>query len=176
MKFNQPDSYYAGYESEKKHAETGVFYGCPFQAGTPDAYKFLCGMRDYINDHQAVETAPQQFESLAGSDKGVFWDGVGVPPVGCECEVKRALDWQNCEIIFISEKHTVINLEGSEICWQTQSCQFRPIRTDADRRREEALRALEDVWNLYPDDKKSTAEVIYEAISSGQIPHIKLEK
>lgn len=98
------------------------------------------------------------------------WNGEGLPPVGCECEVKRAVDWLPCKIVFISDFHVIVQAQ-EEICWQTQACQFRPMLTAADRKRKEACKAMTDRIDMgnYP------AGIIYDDIAAGKIPHITLK-
>lgn len=106
------------------------------------------------------------------------WDGEGLPPVGCECEIARVADWMPVTIRFISDYHTIFKtLGGTEDCYQTCSLQFRPIRTVAERKREEALQALSKVLLVaYSDDgdDSGTEAHIYDAIAAGKIPGIRL--
>ncbi|WP_267369205.1 MULTISPECIES: hypothetical protein [unclassified Pantoea] len=108
----------------------------------------------------------------------IEWNGEGLPLVGCECEVKRALDWMPCKILFISEHHVVLKSK-EEICWQTQSCEFRPMRTEAERKREEFAKALcdhlDDLTDWDSPVGKVHAFAIFDAIAAGKIPHITLK-
>lgn len=91
------------------------------------------------------------------------WDGEGLPPVGVECEVKRALDWMKCKILFISDHHVVLTSE-EEICWQTQACQFRPIRSPEDVARDAGIKKIMATFKvdgeLVPDN---VAEAMWDA-------------
>lgn len=117
----------------------------------------------------------EQYEAALAASKQVEWNGEGLPPAGCECEYNRAGDWVVCKIVFISDFHVILQ-EKEEICWKTQSCQFRPIRTESERKRDDIVKALQidergdGVWIT-----ETEAEAIYEAISSGRIPGIRLE-
>lgn len=104
------------------------------------------------------------------------WNGEGLPPVGCACEYNRAGDWVACEIVFISDFHVILQ-EKEEICWKTQGCQFRPIRTEADRKRDEAAVALTLVLTSLPRDQHviEWSYSIVEKIVAGKIPHITLK-
>lgn len=101
------------------------------------------------------------------------WSGAGLPPVGVECEVKRALDWMKCKILFISDHHVVLTSE-EEICWQTQACQFRPIRSSEDVARDEAKGIIAELCRSSASNGHS-ADLIYDAIAAGKIPGVKLE-
>lgn len=103
----------------------------------------------------------------------VKWNGEGLPPVGCECEIRRVADWMPVTIQFISSYHTVFTtFGGTEDCYQTCSLQFRPIRTEAERKREEAIAALKQ---LKPQLVGELAGYLYDEIAAGKIPHITLK-
>lgn len=187
MKFKKPDSYYAGYEAQKKYAETGECYSCPFQGGSGDSYQFACGINDYINDHAHVDTASQQFESFAGNEKLQDWDGKSPPPVGVECEWqdKNTQTWMGVSIVYSSEWVTVIReLKGEdavEIAIENYGDEdrrvFRPIRTEAERKREDSIAAMRNFATNYNNSEVIHAiEKMYDSIAAGKIPHIKLEK
>lgn len=100
------------------------------------------------------------------------WDGEGLPPVGCGVEVKRAIDWMHCKILFISEAHVVL-LGEEECCWQTQACQFRKIRTEAERKREDAIQAMYEVVSQSGYGTPGPVS-IYDAIAAGKITGVTL--
>lgn len=100
------------------------------------------------------------------------WDGVGLPPVGCECEARyrHAMnsEWVyfrcvavDCEIAFGWSGKEPVTLSPSDY-------EFRPIRSEADKKRDEIIDALTK-FTLRGD-----AGDIYRAIAAGEIPHIKL--
>lgn len=102
------------------------------------------------------------------------WNGEGLPPVGCECEIKRIADWMPVTIKFISTYHTVFTtFGGTEDCYQTCSLQFRPIRSDADRKRDDSINVIADLCRSSASNGHS-AELIYDAIAAGKIPHLKI--
>lgn len=113
------------------------------------------------------------------------WDGVGLPPVGCECEamisnptaVGRA--WRKVKVVHVGtpglkSEALVFDVETARPSWADE---FRPIRTDADKKRDSSTSALSN----YLDDIDDTdspmgiADAIYDAIASGKIPGVKLE-
>lgn len=63
------------------------------------------------------------------------WNGVDLPPVGAECEIKHdMLGWVRCEIV--AHKYMDDNGKAHAIAWidgntldQSQGIRFRPIRT-----------------------------------------------
>ncbi|ELY2523606.1 hypothetical protein FZH95_00155 [Cronobacter sakazakii] len=108
------------------------------------------------------------------------WDGDGLPPVGCECEVSVCGGWEPGRIVFSDE-----NIGVAYVCESTSSptldCvsgfsalkHFRPIRSEADKRRDEAIAALK---KLKPQLVGELAGYLYDEIAAGKIPHIRIEQ
>lgn len=121
-----------------------------------------------------------EYEAALAASKVPVWDGEGLPPVGCECEIARVADWMPVTIKFISDYHTIFKtFGGTEDCYQTCSLQFRPILTEADRKREEVTKAMKVAWRARAGEEhdgklKSVYEIIYDAVASGKIPGIRL--
>ncbi|KAB8312975.1 hypothetical protein EH228_04680 [Erwinia endophytica] len=101
----------------------------------------------------------------------VEWDGHGLPPVGCECEALNGLAWYPCII--------VAHYDGFAFAWNYDRRitftinaikaheNFRPIRTKAERNREDFLK--------YCHEKPvSTFSELYADIAAGKIPGIRL--
>lgn len=107
------------------------------------------------------------------------WNGEGLPPVGCECEAKYGSptsEWfyfkclsVDCGVAFGWAGKEPVVLRGSVY-------EFRPIRSEADRKRDETLAALEScLVAAYADDsERNTEHYLYSAIEAGQIPHLKI--
>ena len=95
------------------------------------------------------------------------------PPVGCVCERSWAGDeWLSCRILFASDQIVVIKLEesGIEDAYNIGDVTFRPIRTEAERKRDAAV----DAFNCLSPIELS-GELAYDAIAAGKIPGVKLE-
>lgn len=115
----------------------------------------------------------EQYEAALAASKRLEWNGEGLPPVGCECEIKRVADWMPVTIKFISDYHTIFTtFGGTEDCYQTTSLQFRPIRPEADRKRDEAVGAMLNAQSYGGQDVYCD---IYDAIAAGKIPGIRIE-
>lgn len=82
------------------------------------------------------------------------WAGVGLPPVGAECEYQRndvcyKQAWVAVTPLYIGDSITVLrhSASGNEFTEMTASCVFQPISTEAqlaaDRRSESIKRAAE---------------------------------
>lgn len=79
------------------------------------------------------------------------WDGVGLPPVGTECEINHTkMGWVRCEII--ARKHMSDGGKTHAIAWidgdtldQSQGIRFRPIRTAEQIAAEERYAEIESL-------------------------------
>ena len=92
-----------------------------------------------INHRKNAESKKPECIVTREQYEATGWDGTGLPPVGTVCEVKRAVDWVECKILFISSVHVVL-MADEECSWNTVACQFRPIRTKAERAIDEMVR------------------------------------
>ena len=115
------------------------------------------------------------------------WDGEGLPTVGCECEWqdKNTKLWIPVVIAYSSEWVTVVRElkplkvgDAVECCinnfGEEERLHFRPIRSEADNKRDAAISAIDAACLLIRDASK-TAEAIYDAIAAGDIPGVKIE-
>lgn len=115
------------------------------------------------------------------------WSGEGLPPVGCECEfMKHTLNaipnWRRGIIKYVSE-YTVVIVEAlspGEFVAHPRTCDFRPVRTEAERKREKVVQALCNAGggNGRVDEDSGYGSCwfdIYDAIAEGKIPGVKLE-
>lgn len=125
----------------------------------------------------------EQYEAALAASKPE-WDGEGFPPVGCECEWqdKSTKQWTKVSIAYSSEWVTVIRedkiVDAVEIAIENYGDearrQFRPIRSEEDKKRDAAIANM-DVVLLMVKDRSQTSSEIYDAIASGKIPGVKLE-
>ena len=121
-----------------------------------------------------------EYEAALAASKQVEWDGNGLPPAGCECEFHKHSsgsekeEWIKVIIMYASEYTCV--MKGSdvgEIIHHPRTLEFRPIRNEADRKREDAIAAMRESLG----HAAGLIEVanIYRAIAAGKIPGIRLE-
>lgn len=101
--------------------------------------------------------------------KQSVWDGTGLPPVGCHCEIYNRSEWFAVKIKFIGDKWIVAEpLEGmNEDCCENQlhgeDCYsiadkphaFRPLRTEAER-------AIDEMVQL-SGVSTGAAKILYDA-------------
>lgn len=120
----------------------------------------------------------EQYEAALAASKQVEWDGEGLPPVGCECEVKGAAgddSWSVGEIL----SHTKFRgrdcavFQTEEMVSASSYEYFRPIRTEADSKRDGFIDLLMTEWAFLGQDGEQAGE-LYDAIAAGKIPGIKL--
>lgn len=148
-------------------------YGSGFVYDSRTSYtsEFPLEMADFWST--SLVTREQYEAALAAVE--TEWNGEGLPPVGCECEIKRVADWMPVTIKFISTYHTVFTtFGGTEDCYQTCSLQFRPIHSEADRKRDETINTMVEVYRNALGDTEDAFSEVYSAIAAGKIPHLKI--
>lgn len=126
---------------------------------------------------QAKADDETDLNECIGQDAAPVWNGEGLPPVGYECEfMKHTLDampnWRRGIIKYVSE-YTVVIVEAlspGEFVAHPRTCDFRPLRTEADRKRDEAVKAI-----MLTGWCQAAAEEIYDLIAAGKVPGMKLE-
>lgn len=113
-----------------------------------------------------------------GKQSANVWNGEGVPPVGCECEISfSGKSLGQCEVLFVGD---------SLIVWKQKSSQqegsgyhrhmnIRPLRTEAERKRDAAVEAMQREADEGDNWIYSEYEIIYDAIAAGKIPGVKLD-
>lgn len=128
-----------------------------------------------LHQPQEVEQAEADDEAdlneCIGHGMAPVWNGEGLPPVGCVCERSWAGDkWLRCEIIFTGNEIVLVKLATREAAYHLSDVRFRPIRSEAERKREEAVKAITLTgWC------QTAAEEIYDLIAAGKVPGMKLE-
>lgn len=120
----------------------------------------------------------EMYQSALAASKKPAWNGEGVPPVGCECEISfSGKSLGQCEVLFVGD---------SLIVWKQKSSQqegsgyhrhmnIRPLRTEAERKRDAAVEAMQREADEGDNWIYSEYEIIYDAISAGKIPGVKLD-
>lgn len=133
--------------------------------------------------HQQQEAAQPKADEEAdlneciGHGVAPVWNGEGLPPVGCMCERSWAGDeWQRCKILFTSNQLVVVKLKesGREDAYNIGDVTFRPIRSEAERKRDAAKNAIAELCRSSASNGHS-ADLIYDAIAAGEVPGVKLE-
>lgn len=127
--------------------------------------------------HQPQEVTQSDDEAdlneCIGQDAAPVWNGEGLPPVGCECEfISNDTYWGPVVVIGMDGDKVVIKPSGETYYGITPSEKqvFRPIRSEADKRRDEAVKAI-----MLTGWCQTAAEEIYDLIAAGKVPGMKLE-
>lgn len=71
------------------------------------------------------------------------WDGTGLPPVGCECEYQYKVhgsEWRSFECTAVDGKAVFGWSNNTPIALQSNTHNFRPLRTEAERTIDEMVR------------------------------------
>lgn len=118
-----------------------------------------------------------------GQDIAQVWSGEGLPPVGCECEyTKESLpgnEWTQCTVDYVGASFVVYrDCYGVELTGIIGDIKFRPIRSEAEQKRDEAVKAIDRYMpEFIPDTPNDyyNAKKIYDAIAAGKIPGVKLD-
>lgn len=119
----------------------------------------------------------EEYEAALAASKQTAWSGEGLPPVGCECELFDCENWNPVIIKFVGEKYVVT--ERTDLGYEVVYCvadrpeRLRPIRTEAERKRDEGVANLQKAF-LRASDRDDVGQVIWEYIAEGKIPGIKL--
>lgn len=121
----------------------------------------------------------EEYEAAIAASNPNSWNGEGMPPVGCECEYafigKYRESFSRGMVIAYGESNVFMQhwASNNEFIQPLDKIKFRPIRTEAERKREEAINDIASLIGrgTFFDD----AAGIYNAIAAGKIPGIKLD-
>ena len=123
-----------------------------------------------------------QYKSAIALSQNPAWNGEGVPPVGCECECHVDEGVIHCIVVGydLDGKAVVMrNVPARKyFSIQANSGRIKPLRTEAERKRDAAAEAIDWYMPEFIHDTPNDyyhAKKIYDAIASGKIPGVKLE-
>lgn len=141
---------------------------------------FWCGIEaePLSCDHKESIVTREQYESALAASQKPAWNGEGVPPAGCECECQFLDAWHVCKVLFVGAEVIVGVIDDSERAFSVSHTKFRPLQSEAERKRNAAVEAI-DYW--LPEHISDTpnefyhAKKIYDAIAAGKIPGVKLD-
>ncbi|HAT7705025.1 TPA: hypothetical protein JAX41_005174 [Enterobacter roggenkampii] len=130
--------------------------------------------------HKSV--AREQYEAALAASKPE-WDGEGLPPVGCECEYEtngygikkvrvECITMDGIAFTWLGEDP---GFRGLDCINTSQSHRFRPIRSEADKKKYATIEEMLSTFFGAPpvdepneNDRVAMAE-LYDAIKSGKI-------
>ena len=163
------DPHYDGL-SWKHHTGNSLMYFWHGEWATPLA-----------SDHKESIVTYWQYKAALSASQKPAWNGEGVPPVGCECEISfYGKSLGQCEVLFVGDSLIVWKQKSSqqEVSGHHGHMNFRPLRTEAERKRDAAIEAIEWYMPEFITDTPNEfyhAKKIYDAIAAGKIPGVKLD-
>lgn len=132
-----------------------------------------------------------QYEAALAASKQPEWDGEGLPGIGVTCEHcpggTTQTEWEVVTVIGISKRPSGmftdywLRKEDGSSYVIGNPYRFRPIRTEAERKRDDVVDSIVEHYIGYHGDPKGgeayidRARSIYAAIAAGKIPGIKLD-
>ncbi|HCI8581224.1 TPA: hypothetical protein NQG29_003278 [Enterobacter cloacae] len=122
---------------------------------------------------------PDAFTLIAEREKLAEWDGQGLPPVGCECELSNAVEFYTHSgstdfdegttvvvggtVNFGLGDFVAVKVKGTNCITDINPCFLRPARPEAVRKRDEAVkefvRQLIECVDIHAMDKRQEAIV-----------------
>lgn len=177
----------------KHHKESDVVVN-PFSNAGQAFWRHENSVMDIIayRLHQTQEVTEADDEAdlneCIGQDVAPEWSGDGLPPVGCECELKfkyhdSDVSWSTVAVLWQRDDDTLVEyienkLKNTILLIRNTSerVDFRPIRSEADKKRDEAVAQLNNfvAMGKFALDE-DLAYAVYDAIAAGKIPGVKLE-
>ncbi|WP_159109573.1 hypothetical protein [Enterobacter asburiae] len=108
------------------------------------------------------------------------WDGSYPIPSGTEVEVHFEGDdsrvWTRFRVEYMAGEIVVLHdyrIDNVD-AYKQKTLSFRPIRSEADKKRDAAVSAIDAIC-LLVRDPSTTATAIYDAIAAGDIPGVNIE-
>lgn len=104
------------------------------------------------------------------------WDGEGLPPMGCEFEFRTNVNssWKRgvmCVVDYTNPFNAVVDDQCG--IYRTHELEFRPIRSEADKKRDEAIDTMEAIFIEATangaNGQRAVFTAVYDAIKSGKI-------
>lgn len=134
---------------------------------------------------QAKADDEADLNECIGQDAAPVWNGEGLPPVGMEIEysfakVNYRTDFSRGKVLAYGMQSVFMEHWASknEFIQPLDKIEFRPIHSEAERKRDEAVEAIDRYMpEFIPDTPNDyyNAKKIYDAIAAGKIPGVKLE-
>lgn len=130
---------------------------------------------EVADDNKEAIITREQYEAALAASKPE-WDGEGLPPVGCRVEANYGGEWVEATVAYTDRPES----HGDAVAWREAlvfDCkttrpfwadELRPIRSEADKKRGEAVSAIAELCRQSASNGHS-AELIYDAIKSGKI-------
>ncbi|AXH72128.1 MAG: hypothetical protein [Siphoviridae sp. ctdc_1] len=133
------------------------------------------------SDHATSVVTREQYEAALADSQKPVWNGEGLPPVGTECEWRASIyhNYVKVKILAYHEDEVWLQpLNGADSFTVGNPDDFRPIRTEAERKREQTVNNIAFMLEACEHRECTAVEAakyLYDAIAAGKIPGIKLD-
>lgn len=130
-----------------------------------------------INSRANDDRLEQDLNECIGQDVDMpEWNGDGVPPIWCACEMQDSKGtWLPVEIIAKNDGFTFgWSYDYRIVIFGDKADEFRPLRTESEKAIEYAKHIIAELCRDSASNGHS-ADLIMEAIAAGKIPGVKLE-
>lgn len=122
----------------------------------------------------------EQYEAALAAAQQPVWNGEGLPPVGTECEFFDCEKWFKVTMMYGGSQLVVLFDHGNQIerTFSTSRIdgKFRPIRSEADKKRDKIAQMITDIFYTLDDDNNYLrGEGVYDAISAGKVPGLTIK-
>lgn len=135
------------------------------------------------SDHRNIyrrdgdKVTKDRYESALAASQKPIWNGEGLPPVGVECEwlASGDHDWLPVTVLVYDGDGACLKpSDGSQPFFVGNICGFHPLRTKAERKRDDAKHTIAELCRSSASNGHA-ADLIYDAIAAGKIPGVKLD-
>lgn len=119
---------------------------------------------------QAETDDETNLNECIGQDAAPVWNGDGLPPVGVECEyTKESLpgnEWTQCTVDYVGASFVVYrDCYGVELTGIIGDIKFRPIRSEADEKRDDRASAIDGFISGFRGQKTGSNKELAYAIT-----------
>ena len=128
-------------------------------------------------ESEQPEASEEDLNDCIGQAPVTAWKGEWSPSAGCECEYQYKVhgsEWCSFECVAVDGNAAFGWSNSTPIALQLNTHNFRPMRSNAERRRDAAKNAIAELCRSSTSNGHS-ADLIYDAIAAGKIPGVKLE-
>ncbi|VTP12618.1 hypothetical protein PUATCC27989T_00430 [Phytobacter ursingii] len=139
------------------------------------------------DQHEAIITRSEYEAALAAAQK-IEWDGEGLPPIGLniivtphnDCWGFDSVDDFTGKVLAYDDDEFWFKLSnGVKITSRIDKVDFRPIRSEADKKRKETIdlmdKRFKEVLAAGSTEAMAIFATVYDTITAGKIPGVRIE-
>lgn len=159
----------------------GVEAGKYYWPRTGQEYDIIAYRLHQLQEAEQTEADDEaDLNECIGQDAAPVWGGEGKPAIGEKCEHHSGGQWEVVTIAGIYENlvtgftdYWMVKEDGSSYT-VGNPYRFRPIRSEADKNRDEAKHTIAELCRQAASNGHA-ADLIYDAIADGKVRGVKLE-